>query len=152
MVAALGGAVAVLALIALFGVLTGGEEPRARQYLDSKACLLTGADGVTEPETSAVWTALQDASVETRVKVQYLAATGPATVANARPFLGTLIALDCDLIVAVGDVPGRVVGEVAPSHLDRRFVVVGVAASQPNVASVAVGSLREVIAGLADGD
>jgi hypothetical protein len=81
------------------------EQPRARQYLDFTACLLTDADGVTGAQAAPVWAGMQDASQATHAKVQYLSVSGPQTVENAMPFLNSLAQGHCDLVVAVGDAP-----------------------------------------------
>lgn len=57
---------------------SGPEEPpsRAREYIEFQACLLTGAEGLSDPATQPVWAGMQEASRETRAKVSYLAVQG----------------------------------------------------------------------------
>jgi hypothetical protein len=111
----------------------GPVEPRARQYLDFTACLLTDEKGVAGPEAAPVWAGLQDASLATRAKVQYLAVVGPQTVANAGTFLASLAQGRCDVILAAGEVPVATVVRDASQFAGVRFVVVGGGVSSSNV-------------------
>ncbi|MCW2937740.1 MAG: hypothetical protein JWN00_725 [Actinomycetia bacterium] len=84
-------AVASVLLVGALVATSGGPAPRARQYLTFKACLLTDAQGITGKDAVPVWAGMQKASLETRARVQYLPAFGPTTVANAIPYLTSLI-------------------------------------------------------------
>ncbi|GAB3279620.1 hypothetical protein GCM10027589_06280 [Actinocorallia lasiicapitis] len=121
------GLLAAVALGAVLAVVLHPEDepPRARQYLSSKACLLTGAKGLADASARPAWDGMQQASLKTRTQVQYFAVTGPATVANATPYLGTLISLECDLIIAAGKLPAATVRANAARFGDRSFVVLG---------------------------
>lgn len=110
--------------------------PRARQYIDFTACLLTGERGITEPEAASVWKGLQQASTATKAKVQYLAVTGPQTVDNATTFVATLAQTNCDLVLAVGELPVASVNKSAPTFPDTRFFVVRGTATRANVTIV----------------
>src|SRR6266540_1993395 len=103
-----------------------GPAPRARQYLDFTACLLTGEHGVADADAAPVWAGMQDASLQTRAEVQYLVVVGEQTVANAGPFLASLAQSRCDLVIAV------------------RFVVLGGGATGTNVSVVDDGSPADV--------
>src|SRR5689334_639370 len=101
-----------IAAIAVTAVIIGGallwfipekEAPRARQYTAFKSCLLTNFKGINENPASAVWKGMQQASLKTHSKVQYLVNTEVKST-NAVPYLGTLLQTRCNLIIAVGDV------------------------------------------------
>jgi basic membrane lipoprotein Med (substrate-binding protein (PBP1-ABC) superfamily) len=110
--------------------------PRARQYLEFTACLLTDERGITGPEAKPVWAGMQDASLATRAKVQYLAVAGTQTVDNAVPYLNTLAQRRCDLVLAAGAVPTGAVGKAAAQFPRTRFVVVGPGTTAANVVVV----------------
>lgn len=131
-------AIVVVTVALVVAFFPRSEPPRARQYLAVKACLLTGPEGLADKKVAPVWAGMQKASLETRAKVQYLSVAGPATVANAAPFLGTLVTLDCDVMVAAGDLPVATVAEHAGRYADRRFIVVGPRSGRPNVTAVDV--------------
>jgi basic membrane lipoprotein Med (substrate-binding protein (PBP1-ABC) superfamily) len=116
-------------------------EPRARQYLDYRACLLTDGQGVIGG-AAAVWGGLQDASAATRAKVQYLAVAGAQTAANALPYLASLAQSGCDLVLAVGLAPVAAVDEGAARFPGTRFVAVGGGSARPNVSIVDVPAAR----------
>jgi hypothetical protein len=60
---------------------TTATAPRARQYLDASACLLTGSSGVSPGTPGAqAWHAMQSASLASHVMVSYLPSTGSADV------------------------------------------------------------------------
>ena len=68
-----------VACAAVTGVLlvahsSGSAPPRARQYLAFNACLLTGSRGLAGPQAAQAWAGMQDASLATRAKVEYLSA------------------------------------------------------------------------------
>lgn len=110
--------------------------PRARQYLDFTACLLTDERGTNGPEAKPVWAGLQDASLATRAKVQYLAVSGQQTVDNAVPYLNALAQRQCNLVLAAGPVPAGAVGRSAAQFPGTRFVVVGSGTTAGNVVTV----------------
>jgi len=102
--------------------------PRARQYLNVTACLLTGPSGVA-PGTSAapVWTAMQSASVATHVMVSYLPDTGSA---DAGPMLNALVQRRCGVIIATGGLTAEVsrAGQADPHQ---RFLLVSTPGARP---------------------
>lgn len=101
----------------------------ARQYLDVSACLLTGPAGIA-PGTAAapVWAAMQSASLATRVKVTYLADTGPA---DAGPMLNTLIQRQCGVIIAAGPAAAGVAAAGKANPHQRFLLVTAVGAAAP---------------------
>jgi hypothetical protein len=94
--------------------------PRARQYLDTSACLLTGASGVT-PGTPGgrAWQAMESASRASHVMVSYL----PAAPAAATATLNTLIERQCGVIVVTGASRAQVASaaKASPGH---QFILV----------------------------
>jgi hypothetical protein len=99
--------------------------PREREYLEFTACLLTPERGVTDPAAAPVWAAMQDASLKTRAKVQYLQITGAQTPENAVTFLNSLAQGGCNLIFAAGELPVQALGAGAKTFPAKRFVAVG---------------------------
>lgn len=135
---AVGGAAAA-ALVGLIAWLVWPEpdpEPRAREYRDATACLLTGASGVTDPAAAPVWAGMQAASLSTRGKVQFLEVDGPQTADRARTYLATLITSRCDLILGAGEAAGAAVSAGAPEYPDVQFIAVGAGAKHPNLTVV----------------
>lgn len=127
------------------------DPPRARQYLEFTACLLTDERGLAGPEAAAVWAGMQDASLATRAKVQYLSITGPQTVDNASTFVASLAQGGCGLVLAAGELPIAAIGPGAERFPQTRFAVVNgerpVVRGQtpaPNVTVVAGPSPTEV--------
>jgi basic membrane lipoprotein Med (substrate-binding protein (PBP1-ABC) superfamily) len=117
--------------------------PRAQQYLAFNACLLTGNDGVTGA-AAPVWSGMQDASLKTRAKVEFLPVFGEASKANALPYLASLVQRHCDVILAVGSAQIAAVSADAPARPRVHFVVVGGQVSAPNVVSLDASSPEQV--------
>jgi hypothetical protein len=134
----LAGAGVVLVVIAAFLLWPRSEEePRARQYRDVSACLLTDSAGVTSAEVKPVWAGMQDASLKTLGQVRYLSIAGPQDVANGRTFVNSLVLGRCAVIVAAGKVPVETVTTVARESPNQTFIVVGAASSgSPNVSVI----------------
>jgi hypothetical protein len=121
---------AVAAAIVVVGVGTwlvwpSAPAPRARQYKAFTACLLTDTQGVAGSQAVPVWSGMQQASLATRAKVEYLPVIGPATVANARPFLAGLLQRHCGVVIGVGPIQAAAVEASAPTATDVRFGGVG---------------------------
>lgn len=97
---------------------------RVRQYADTRACLLTGSAGVSDPLASAVWAGMQGASSSTRAMVSYLTVPAGATQASALPYVASLVQRKCGVIVAVG--PAQVAAATAGAARFRQvhFIVV----------------------------
>ncbi len=121
---------------------------RARVYENVDACLLTGARGVADPAAAQVWAGMQDASRATTARMSYLAVTGPATQAQAAPFLGSLLVSGCRVIVASGGAERAAVLAGAARFPGTRFVVTGPAAGPANVTALAFAAsgLRAAVA------
>jgi basic membrane lipoprotein Med (substrate-binding protein (PBP1-ABC) superfamily) len=118
--------------------------PRARQYRDVDACLLTGPGGLADPQAGAVWAGMQDASLATKARVSYLSVVGPETEAAALPFAQSLIQRHCTVILAVGPVEVGAVAKEAPRYLAVKFVLIGGSGAGSNVSVVPAGSKDEV--------
>ncbi|MFY1637418.1 hypothetical protein ACN27F_29810 [Solwaraspora sp. WMMB335] len=120
-----------LAAVAVVGAIVAAlwpeapDEPRAREYRDVTACLLTADSGLTDPAAEPVWAGMQEASLQTRGRVQFLEVNGPQTVDNAAGYLGSLVGSQCQLILAVGEAPGAALLRDAPRHADATFVLIG---------------------------
>ncbi|MEU7165997.1 BMP family ABC transporter substrate-binding protein [Streptomyces morookaense] len=123
-------------LIAAIMLTDDGDEaqkPRARQYTDHSACLLTDGRGVAGADAAPVWAGMEDASSATHAKVASLPAFGPDTVANAVPYVNTLVQRRCDIVLTVGRTRGAAAEEVAARTPKARFVVVGEGKQAGNV-------------------
>jgi hypothetical protein len=125
------GAALVLATILTWALwpTTPPEAPRARVYLEFTACLLTGEDGLADPAAAPVWAGLEEASLATHAKIQYLAVVGPQTVENAQTFLNSLALAGCNLVFAAGDLAVATTDRAAHDHPTARFFPVGAAAN-----------------------
>jgi hypothetical protein len=111
---------------------------RARVYENVDACLLTGAQGLSDPAAAQDWAGMEAASRATSARVSYLAVTGPATVAEATPYAGTLLVRGCKVIVAAGAPERAAALAEAGQFSSVRFVVTGAAAGSPgNVTALA---------------
>lgn len=104
---------------------------RARVYENVDACLLTGAQGLADPAAAQAWAGLEAASRATSARVSYLAVTGPATVAAAEPFAGSLLVQGCKVIVAAGAAERAAALAEAGRFASVRFVVTGPAPGSP---------------------
>jgi hypothetical protein len=129
--------------VVVLGVLVGWlvwpsdpEPPRARPYLEYTACLLTDGQGLAGPAASSVWAGMQDASLATHAKVQYLQVTGEATVGNALPYLASLLQRRCAVVFAVGPAQVAAAGTDASRYPQVRFVVVDGSGSGANVTEI----------------
>jgi hypothetical protein len=113
--------------------------PGTRQYLDTSACLLAGAGGVTPGTPGArVWQAMESASLASRVMVSYLSVAGPA---DASAMLNTLVERRCGVIVVLGASRVQVASaaKASPGHhfiLITSGTVAGPAVVPPNVVVV----------------
>jgi len=147
-----GGAItaAVAVLVWALWPAPAAEPPRARQYIEFTACLLTGERGIADPAAVPVWAGLQDASLATRAKIQYLAITGPQTVENATPFLASLAQAGCNLVFAVGDIPVAAVERGRTDFPAARFFPVGGGRAHTNVSPVSGRSADEIRAAVRD--
>ncbi|GAA1763864.1 hypothetical protein GCM10009681_38670 [Luedemannella helvata] len=138
--------------VILAGVLTWAlwpdPEPRQREYLDATACLLTDERGIAGEQARPVWAAMQDASVSSLVKVQFLEVMGPQTADNARTFVASLAGGKCGVVIAVGKPQIDAVTAAAKTYPNVRFVTVGGSATAANVTAVDdadAGALRAEI-------
>jgi hypothetical protein len=128
--------------------------PRARQYRDVDACLLTDDGGVAGAVSKRVWAGMQDASSRTSARVSYLAVAGAQTRENASPYLASLVVRRCSVVVAVGDAPVAAVGADASRYSTVRFIAVGKITSGANVSTIdpggdVRGSVRYAVAAAA---
>jgi hypothetical protein len=79
---------------------------------------------------------MQDVSLSTGAKVQFLPAVGEQTVGNVAPYLASLVQRRCAVVVAVGTAEVGAVLADAPRYPSVRFVVIAASASGSNVAAV----------------
>jgi hypothetical protein len=126
-----------VACVVVAGVLLIGYHrapaPRARSYLAFNACLLTREEGLAGPQEAQAWAGLQDASLATHAKVEYLPVMGPQTTAGALPVLSSLIQRNCNVIIAVGTPQVTAVRQDAARYPAVRFATVGGPAGGRNV-------------------
>jgi len=76
---------------------------------------------------------MQEASRATHAEVSYLAVMGPQTVDNALPFLGSLLARHCEVVLAAGPAERNAVADRAHQYPTVRFAVVGGISSASNI-------------------
>lgn len=123
-----------------------------RQYLNASACLLTGAQGLAGNPQAAAWQGMENTSLATHVRVEYLAVRGPATEANALPYLASLLQRRCDVVLAVGPPQVAAVAAEAPRFSSVRFITVGranglAAATLTTVPASPAGEVRAAVSG-----
>ena len=118
--------------------------PRARSYLDYTACLLTGEAGIADTVAAPAWAGLQDASLTTHAKIQYLAIAGPQTVDNGVTFLNSLAQSGCNLIFAAGDIATATVDRGAAQFPNTPFYPIGGGATHANTFPISAGSPESV--------
>ncbi|WP_412744174.1 hypothetical protein [Krasilnikovia sp. MM14-A1004] len=129
-------------MVLVAGLLTwalwpdGRPDPRARVYTEATACLLTPAGGTADKQAAPVWAGMQQASLDTRGKVQFLEVDGPQTGDNAATYLGTLIGSKCDVVLTVGRAANAALDASAASHPNVHFVLVGSGKAQANVSII----------------
>lgn len=103
-------------------MLTEHRPPQARQYLNVSACLLTDTGGVVPGAAAApVWTAMQSASLATRVMVSYLSDTGPS---DAPAMLSTLAQRKCGLIIITTAAAVGLAVKAARAYPHQQFLIV----------------------------
>lgn len=99
------GGVVVLAAAVTLVVTALAPSPtvaRARQYLAFTACLLTGSQGLAGHQAALAWAGMQEASLATRAKVEYLPVMSGSTAAAAAPVLASLLQRHCNVVIASG--------------------------------------------------
>ena len=148
-----GVALAAAVAIAVVRSLSGGDggrripPTRARVYSQQQACLLTPARGLADAAVTPVWAGMQEASAKTKAQVSYLAVAGEQSAANAAPYLASLAARHCDVVLTVGAAPAGAVAIDGPRFPHVRFLVIGRQAagstSASNVSVVATGTADE---------
>jgi hypothetical protein len=123
---------------------------RARVYSDASACLLTDASGVAGPQAAPVWTGMESASVRKRVKVSFLAVNGDDSVANAVPYVNTLVQRKCNLVIAVGASEVGAVRERAAAYPSVGFAVLGAGSGQnvTPITATSASAVSEAVDGL----
>lgn len=147
-----GAAVLALALVGVWVFAGGGQDgppdPRARQYKEFDACLLTDEKGiVTGAPAAPVWEGMQAASLETRARVTYVPVVGEPSAADARPFFNSLMQRKCDVVLAVGASQVEVTQAGAKDHPKARFVVVDGSGAAGNITVVKSGDgLKDAVA------
>jgi hypothetical protein len=109
---------------------------RVRQYTDARACLLTGASGVTAGAAASAWAGMRDASLATRAMVSFQPAVGAASAVATGPYLASLAQRQCGVIVAVGHGPVAAVAADAAKFTQIRFFVVAGRSTGPNVTAI----------------
>ncbi|MCH0570983.1 BMP family ABC transporter substrate-binding protein [Streptomyces sp. MUM 136J] len=137
--------------LALLGVraFTGDEkpappDPRARQYRDFDACLLTDDKGITAGAPAApVWAGMQEASSDTRIRVTYVPVMGDQSEAAVRPVFNGLVQRRCEVILAAGSTEVKVAQEEAARNPEVRFVLLDGTREASNITNVRSGEATE---------
>lgn len=110
-------AACLLAIVLVVLLLPDAEAPRERRYRDVTACLLTDSKGIASGPAAAVWAGMQDASLKTLAKVQYLSVAGEQTARNAALYLTSLGQSGCVVVFGVGDAPVEALPDGASAFL-----------------------------------
>jgi basic membrane lipoprotein Med (substrate-binding protein (PBP1-ABC) superfamily) len=118
--------VAALVAITSWALWPSAPPPaRERQYGAATACLLTDEQGLAGEQANAAWAGMQEASLATLIKVQYLSVSGPQTPANAAAYFNSLALQKCALIIAIGEAPISAMVEGHSRFPDPRYVAIG---------------------------
>lgn len=143
------GVAALLVLIAVTTWLlwpkpTTPPPPRARQYLDFTACLLTGQHGIQDPQATPVWAGMQQASLATHAKVQYIAVIGAQTSQNAASYLASLAQGHCRVIFTSGEAPAAAANQHASAYPSITFYVLGGTTERDNLKPITATATEQV--------
>jgi basic membrane lipoprotein Med (substrate-binding protein (PBP1-ABC) superfamily) len=154
-----GGATAVVAVLvgALLAWLSMQRDPapRASEYLTSfTACLLTDSRGIAAAEPALIWRGMQNASLATRAKVEYLPVMSGSTAAAAAPYLASLVERHCNVVLATGKAQVAVVKAQASRFPLVHFVIPGRAPAGSHVTGLPVppASLASAVASVISAD
>lgn len=128
-------------------------DARSRQFSLFTVCVLTGSGGIGDARAVPVWAGVVDASKATGAQGSYLSVPAPESESSAVAYVNTLAMRHCSLVVAVGDSEVAAVAARADAFAAQRFVVVGSAAAEANVAVVRKGTadaVRSAVAGVVE--
>jgi hypothetical protein len=132
---------AVAAILVLSAIITGvilANQPAPTQPIaytnisrNYKTCLLTTTANTTA--TAADWTAIQAAARNRPINAQHIVAPSGSS-SDLVPYLNSLLALHCQLIITAGpDLPATL-AQVAKTHPQQQFVNISqTATGLPNV-------------------
>ena len=100
-----------------------------------------------------MWQGMEDASLATRAKVEYLPVMSGESAGAAAPYLASLLQRHCQVVIATGAAQVAAVDAAAAAHPSVRFVVVGEAAGRLGGARVTsvtapVARVRAAVAAL----
>jgi len=116
------------------------EPPRARQYVEFSACLLTDGSGLVGEVAQRAWQGMQAASSATNIKVFYVATAGATSVEQVRPFVSGLVQRKCDVIIGAGTEQANAVAASASANPGVVFVAVSDVPLGPAVHVVPTGA------------
>ena len=95
-------------------------------------------------KAAAAWSGMQESSLATRARVSYLPVSGPATEADAEPYLASLLQRHCDVVLGVGPAQAAAVAADAARFPRVRFITVGGSAAAAHVVKIATPSAAYV--------
>ncbi len=127
------GAAVVIVALATWLLWPSPPEPRAREYSEYTACLVTDEHGIAGPEAAAIWSGIEKAALRARVQAEYVAVSGEQTATNALTYLNGMAQGHCDLIFAAGPTQREAVRQGAHRFPGVRFYVVGGSDAGANV-------------------
>ncbi|WP_282205906.1 type 1 periplasmic-binding domain-containing protein [Kitasatospora fiedleri] len=133
--AAVGGAVLAVLAVVLWPT---AQEPerlpvRAREYTDTRICLLVDREGVTGAAAAPVWAGMQAASARTHAQISSLKVTGDGSQGRAEIVANTLVQQKCSTVLGAGDVESAALRTIAPANPAVRFAIVGQGGSSGNL-------------------
>ena len=117
---------------------------RVRHYTNVRACMLTGADGLSGPIAAAAWAGLQGASSSSKAMVSYLPVPGPASKTAAVPYLASLVQRQCTVIVAVGPAQVAAATSQAAKYGHVHFIVISPGPADSGVVRVPAAPTAQV--------
>jgi hypothetical protein len=128
--------VAAAGVVAVIVVTKNDSQPPTKPIVyanvsqNFKACLLTTANDSVDVPT--VWSAIQMATSRAPINAQHLTIP-PAARQDLTPYLNSLLALHCRLIVTAGGELRDTLVAVAKLHPEQHFANVGLATGLANV-------------------
>lgn len=123
----------------------GASAPGAAAAADFKACMVTDQGGVDDRSFNASsWAALQKAQKELGIQIKK---ADSKTENDYVPNLDSMLAEDCDVIVAVGGLMATATGQAAAKNPNQKFVIVDSVSVEPNVKGLEYNSAQAAFLG-----
>jgi basic membrane lipoprotein Med (substrate-binding protein (PBP1-ABC) superfamily) len=131
-------AIALVAVVVVV-VLSSNDTPEPQRVVYSnvsqnfKVCLLSGDHDTAEAER--VWPAVQQATTHAAINAQHVVATGQ-TADQLLPYLNSLIAMKCGLIITTGADLSAAAATAAQAHPQQHFITTTPTKRLPNLGAL----------------